>query len=169
MQQPFAFNEVVHVTDLEALNNDIRKIDPVKVTGTCFMQGDQIIFSFDINGQVILPCARTLVDVPYALQLHATELFTTSAHVDDMDKDDDVHFINGEVLDLMPLIKENILLDIPYRVFSKDVKNHEQVVKGKGWAVVSEQMNQKKNKDEKETIDPRLQKLSLLLDNQKGE
>ncbi|MGM8211852.1 YceD family protein [Virgibacillus sp. W0430] len=164
VQQPFAFNEVVQIKDIAALNNDIRNIDPVHVEGSCIMQGDQIIFSLDISGEVILPCARTLVDVPFPFNFHATEIFTTSNHYDEEDEEDEIHPISGEVLDLIPLIKENILLEIPYRVFSDNVKDHEQAtIQGKGWAIVSEQTIETEDTN-KDTIDPRLQKLSLLLD-----
>src|SRR5699024_12194978 len=60
---PVVFDEMVDVSELENLNNDIRQINPVRVKGICTADKDEFIFSFSIEGKMILPCARTLVDV----------------------------------------------------------------------------------------------------------
>src|SRR5690625_2387530 len=110
MDQPFYFDKTVDVTELEKLNNDIRKIEHVKVQGNCYFKNEEIIFSLKIIGTLILPCARTLVDVPYSFNIQATEIFTTSNYLSEEDEENEVHQVDGEVLDLLPVIKENILL-----------------------------------------------------------
>lgn len=152
--KPFPFSDEVNVSELEQLNNDIRKIDPVLVEGTCRMQGDQFFFKFTITGQMILPCARTLVDVPYPFEIHAEEIFSSSPYYNE-DDDAEIHAIHGEVLDLMPYIKENILLEVPFRVFSDELDSDVLVQKGKDWEVLSEKPTEVK-------IDPRFQKLESL-------
>ncbi|GAA0613181.1 DUF177 domain-containing protein [Virgibacillus siamensis] len=161
--KPFEFDDWVNVSELESMNNDIRTIDPVHVYGTVYDQGDEIIFSFTIEGEMILPCARTLVDVPYPFEIKATEVFSESIYYDDGEEEEEVHPIDGEVLDLTPLIKENILLEVPFRVFSNDenVTSHAPT-EGEGWELVSEDSNEKK-------IDPRLKKLESLLNNDEKE
>ncbi|SDQ63331.1 uncharacterized protein SAMN05216232_2871 [Virgibacillus subterraneus] len=162
--EPFSFDDWVNVSELEALNNDIREIDSAHVYGTAFDQGNEIVFSFTISGKMILPCARTLVDVPYPFEIKATEIFSESTYYDGEESEDEIHPIDGEVLDLTPYIKENILLEVPYRVFSDDeeAKRHTPV-KGNDWEFISEEKTEKK-------IDPRLKKLeSLLEDNEKEE
>lgn len=155
------FDESVDVSELESLNNDIRKIDTVQVKGICTMDRDEFIFSFSIQGEMILPCARTLVDVHYPIEIQATEIFSTSLDIDEEDEEDGVHQITGETIDLTPYIKENIILTMPYRVFS-DEKGLES---GEGWALSTED---EFNKEKEETIDPRLAKLQSLLDNDKN-
>ncbi|WP_077325980.1 YceD family protein [Virgibacillus siamensis] len=161
--EPFEFDEWVDVSELEKMNNDIRKIDPVNVYGTVFDEGDEIIFSCSIDGKMILPCARTLVDVPYPFEIKATEVFSESIYNNDEELEDEIHPIDGEVLDLTPLIKENILLEVPYRVFSKDENATSQApTEGEGWELISEDANEKK-------IDPRFKKLESLLNNEEKE
>lgn len=157
-----AFRDQVNVSELETMNNDIRKIDPVEVEGEYSIQGSHIIFSFELKGEMILPCARTLVDVPYPFHITATEIFSESEYVMDQEEDDDIHPIEGEVIDLMPYIKENILLEIPYRVYAKETDSAKSAVpsKGEGWEFVSEPKVEDK-------IDPRLQKLESLLKDKK--
>lgn len=156
---PFYFDEMLDVSDLEASeNNDIRQIDPVQVKGFAIVESSEIIFSFTINGSMILPCARTLVDVPYAFELKADEVFSS---ISDPDKEE-VHVIVGEMLDLTPYIKENIILQMPYRVFS-DEKGLQQ---GSGWELFDEEEIKEHQSD---VIDPRLAKLQQLIDNDNQE
>ncbi|GGA83803.1 YceD family protein [Ornithinibacillus halotolerans] len=158
--KPFSFSGEVDVSELESMNNDIREIELVHVEGICNMHGDQFFFTFTITGRMILPCARTLVDVPYSFEIETKEIFSSSPYYNDEDESE-IHPIHGEVLDLMPFIKENILLEVPFRVFAKDVEETEFLQKGKDWEVLSD-------KPKEMTIDPRLKKLeSLFKDTEK--
>ncbi|TFJ94549.1 YceD family protein [Lentibacillus salicampi] len=154
---PYSFDDHVDVSELEAMNNDIRKIGSVRVKGTAMDEGDDVVFTFTVAGTMILPCARTLVDVSYPFEINAVEVFSESPYEKD-DADDDIHPIEGDVLDLTPLIKENILLNVPYRVFSDDKDAVSQApFEGEGWELVSEDKNEQKP-------DPRLKKLESLLE-----
>ncbi|WP_042145031.1 DUF177 domain-containing protein [Paucisalibacillus sp. EB02] len=158
--KPFSFSGEVDVSELETMNNDIRKINPVQIQGICNMHGEQFFFTFTITGQMILPCARTLVDVQYPFKINAKEIFSSSTYIDE-EYDAEIHPIHGEVLDLMPFIKENILLEVPYRVFADEVDSNELIQKGNDWEVLSEKPKEVK-------IDPRFKKLeSLFKDTEK--
>lgn len=157
--EPFVFDEMVDVSELAlSNNNDIRKIDPVRVKGMCTVDGKELIFSFSIEGEMILPCARTLIDVPYAFNIHATEIFTTNSVISEEDEEDEVHVIEEEMIDLKPYILEHIVLETPYRVFSDE----EAIEEGEGWSFRLEDEHQE---EEAEKIDPRLAKLGQLLEN----
>ncbi|WP_018932781.1 MULTISPECIES: YceD family protein [Gracilibacillus] len=157
--EPVSFREEVDISDIANLENDIRRIEPVLVDGTARMDGDDITCDFQIQGTMILPCARTLVDVPYEFSIHAIEFFTTSSYREE----EEVHVVNGEVLDLTPFIKENVLLEMPLRVFADDEKLEANTMKeGKGWTLVTEE-------EQSEKVDPRLEKLKSLLDDKSNE
>ncbi|MEN1966985.1 YceD family protein [Lentibacillus sp. N15] len=160
--EPFVFDDVVDVSELETMNNDIREIGEVHVFGECILQGEQLVFSFTIEGTMILPCARTLVDVPYPFNIKTDEVFTLSRFYGEEEAENEIHPVDGEILDLTPYIKENILLEVPFRVFSDDANAIEHApVKGEGWDFISEE-----NKEN--PVDPRFKKLeSLLNDNEK--
>ncbi|WP_084040550.1 YceD family protein [Gracilibacillus boraciitolerans] len=135
------------------MDNDIRYIEPVLVEGTARMDGEDIICDFQIQGTMILPCARTLIDVPYVFSIDAYESFTTSAYYED----EEVHLNDSEVLDLMPYIKENVLLEIPLRVFAEKKELEANTVKeGNGWTLIT-------GEEKIEKVDPRLEKLKSLL------
>lgn len=161
--EPFTFEREIDVSDLADLPNDIRKIKPVQVQGSYALDGEEIIFTLNMNGEMILPCARTLVDVPYAFEINEVEIFTTSEYMDAEKEEDEIHPVEGEVIDLGPYIKENIMLAIPYRVFSDDeeaLKNAR--FEGEGWTYTLEEDEDDDN-EQKNVIDPRLQKLQELL------
>ncbi|WP_431799513.1 YceD family protein [Halobacillus andaensis] len=154
--EPFKFEEDVDVSELEEMNNDIRRISPVHVQGEAVKYGDDIIVTFTAEGEMVLPCARTLVDVPYPFQLKEREQFNVSPYYDEEDESE-IHPVRGEVLDLTPYIKENILLEVPTRVFSDDQKVQDQALtEGKGWQVITEE-------PEEDKVDPRMAKLQSLL------
>ncbi|MBY7143738.1 DUF177 domain-containing protein [Virgibacillus sp. NKC19-3] len=153
--EPYPFDDEVDVSELETMKNDIREIKPVRVYGNYIYQGEQIIFTFTIVGEMILPCARTLVDVPYPFEIKVVEVFSTSPYYGEEEEENEIHPVDGEILDLTPYIKENILLEVPFRVFSK-VDQETAPVKGEGWEFVSQESDEKK-------VDPRLKKLESLL------
>ena len=69
--------------------------------------------------------AGTLADASYPFDIQADEVFTTATYLTEDEVEDEIHPIEGEVLDLTPLIKENILLEVPYRVFSDEKTSRE--------------------------------------------
>lgn len=164
LQQPFSFDREVDVSEIETLGNDIIQSFPVHVQGTCALQGEEIIFSFNISGKVILPCARTLVEVPYHFDIAAMEIFTAAMSTNSYEEDnDEVHIVEGEVIDLSPFVMENILLDIPYRVYSKNEEDLQNaLMQGEGWEVVDESDIEVDTGEQ--PIDPRLKKLQRFID-----
>lgn len=160
LDNPYFFKGTVDVSTLESLNNDIRKIEPVEVDGFCTVDQDEFIFSYTIQGKMILPCARTLVDVPYSFSIEATEVFTTKQSLTEEEEEDEVHQLTDDTIDLTPYIIQSIVLETPYRVFSDDA----EIEGGDGWDFYEED---ERRKQEEKKIDPRLAKLQVLLDKKK--
>src|SRR5699024_10936321 len=120
VDRPVYFDEMVDISNLAlSKSNDIRKIDKVQVKGFVVAEKDEFIFSFTVTCIMILPSARTLADVDYTLEFKEDEVFYTADIVPD-DEYEEVHNVQGEMLDLTPYIKENIILQMPYRVFSEE-------------------------------------------------
>ena len=71
----------------------------------------------------------------------------------DKTNDEDVHEVKGDVVELLPVIFQLILMEVPLKVVKKGLK---QYPKGDGWEVVKEEDYELSKKDE---IDPRLAKL----------
>lgn len=152
----------VDLSELEQKNNDIRKIGPVSVKCESLKQDGLFHINLHITGEMILPCARTLIDVPYQFDIQTLELFSDDQYFEESDESD-IHKIEGEILDLEPYIKENVILEIPFRVYaSEDQIKENALSSGDGWSVMTEEQNADK-------IDPRMAKLQSLLNDQKNE
>ena len=113
------------VIDKELLEkSDIRQINDVHVNGEIVNDYDEgYLFKGNIKGVMVLPDDLTLEDVSCPFNSILDEKIT----------DDAINEDNG--LDLMPILWQNILTEIPSKVNSgnRDIK-----LEGKGWRVISE-------------------------------
>lgn len=129
-------------------NTDMLNLQDVHVVGTIHsntLGGYQI--SLTISGEMILPCAVTLKPVVYPFSI---------------DVDGDAHALQQEIdknyekmensIDILPIIWENILMEIPMKVVSDEAKDLK--LEGDGWKLITEQT--------KGEVNPELQKLEDL-------
>ncbi|MCA1029957.1 DUF177 domain-containing protein [Bacillus timonensis] len=156
-----SIDEYVDVSDIKDIDSTIRGIDPVHVTGRADLSSAKATFHLTISGSMTLPCSRTLVDVNYPFNLKTTETFLLRQTLDYEADEEEIHLVQGDVVDLLPIIKENILLEIPMQVFSND--QHVEGAapqEGKDWVVITEE-------DKRNQIDPRLAGLAKLFEDKK--
>lgn len=144
-------DEKVQLDDLMKRDPQIRSISPIHIKGKIDISSNRATFHLHISGEMILPCSRTLVDVHYPIQIDTKEtfLFQASDYAVDSDEEE-LHHVQGDVIDLKPVIEELILLEIPMQVYSEEVlNNRSNPQSGKGWELINEEKNDDK-------IDPRL-------------
>ena len=98
---------------------------------------------------MILPCSMTLKPVDYEFNIKVEgimeELFE---EIGEIVKN------NQNTIDILPIIWENILMEIPMKVVSEEAKDVR--MEGNGWKLITE-------KEEGEEINPELAKLKDLL------
>lgn len=106
-------------------------------------------FDIELNvvGVMVLPCALTLKPVDYPFTIEIKEDLETLL------KEIDNNSFLGNSVDILPIIWENILMEIPMRVVSPDAKIDNK--HGEGWQVI--------NDEEADIINPALEKLKDLL------
>lgn len=154
-KKSFEFDETVELNELTEANSDIRRISPIWVKGRADIESKQVAFNLTISGEMVLPCSRTLVDVPYPFSISTKELFIFQKTEDI--EDEDIHIVEDDIIDLTPIVKEEILLEIPMQIFCESFQeNGAAPQKGKGWQVISDE-------DRMNQIDPRLAGLEKLL------
>lgn len=117
--------------------SDIKKLDGVHAKGYIYQNEiDEYKSNLVINGEMMLLDSVTLEEVPYKFD------FVLDDNIDES-------CINSQnVLDIMELLWENIVLEVPIRYTKSDAEN----LKGDNWKVLSESL-------EEDKIDPRMQKL----------
>ena len=150
-------NSVVKVIEVDEVANfneeDIKKADMldlkgVKVTGQISKNNlDSYNVYLKVSGEMILPCAITLKPVNYPFNIEIDEIFSEDAS--EMSKKIK-KFEN--TIDILPIVWENILMEIPMRVVSPDASLEK--VEGNGWKLVTE---------DSEFENPELAKLKDLL------
>ena len=131
------------------LNNDIRDISKVKVLGEITDEGELFDVSLNIKCDLTLICSISLKDVKYPVDINIDEIIGENGeNLEEFDK-----IINNSI-DLLPIIWQNILLEVPIKVVSPDVK--EENIYGDGWKFITKE-------EENKEIDPRLSKLKDFL------
>ena len=106
----------------------IRKIENLHVSGTISIDfADEIVADLTVTGDFILPCAVSLEDVLYPINVKIEE---------NMGKFEDFYNNNKNTLDILPFIWENIVSEVPIRVVKDEYKDFKQ--SGNGWEVISD-------------------------------
>ncbi|HHY20853.1 MAG TPA: DUF177 domain-containing protein [Bacilli bacterium] len=152
-------NETIDLDEIKQVDPQIRQISPVEISGKVTSSDSLITFQLRIKGVLTLPCSRTLEDVSLPFDIETKENYlmpdTYSYHSED---DEDVHIIEGDVIDLIPVIKEHILLAIPLQIYADDA-DKKGLQSGEDWELLTEETKQNR-------IDPRLADLAKFFDKQ---
>ena len=113
-------------------NTDIRNLSDVKVNAHIKRVTDSSYnMSLIIDGVMTLPCSVTLKDVLYPFHIE-TEVKISN---DDENLEEYVKIIQNSI-DILPIIWQNIALEIPLKVVSDDVSD--TPTSGDGWKLLSE-------------------------------
>lgn len=122
----------------------------VYIEGDAFYDEHLDLFQiqFDLFGKMITPCAITNedIEVPFDIASDVSFSFEKS-------DDEEVYQIEKDVIDLKPILLEQIALEIPLKVVAEGTVEYPS---GDGWRIVSEA---DLKASQKEAIDPRLAKL----------
>lgn len=156
-------DEIIDVTkELQLRDPEIRSMSPVHVTGTANVDSQKVTFHLRLSGTMILPCSRTLADVEYPIDVHSIETFLLKSY--EHEEEDEMYKPENGIINLVPVIEELLLLEIPMQVFCENAQTEEAFLAGKGWEVMTEE--QLKLEREKR-VDPRLAGLAdLFKDNE---
>lgn len=141
-------DEIINIPK-EYLNDDIKDISEVKVKGNITNNDYLIELNLNISCNLTLICSISLKDVDFPVNINVNE------ELSEEDSEEFNKILNNSI-DLLPIIWQNILMEIPMKVVSPDVK--EENVYGDGWKFITNE------EEEDKEIDPRLSKLKDLLD-----
>jgi uncharacterized protein len=156
----FQIDDIIRVDEIKETDPSIREVSPMQITGRGDIDSTKVTFHITVEGHLILPCSRTLVDVKLPINVETTETFLL--HGSEYETEEEVYQVKGDVIDLMPVIREILLLEVPMQVFCDDVNSEEAAPQsGKDWEVVHEE-------DRSQKIDPRLAGLAKFFDENKS-
>ena len=139
-------DEVIDIPK-EYLTKDIKDISKVNVNGNITSDGYMLYLNLNIKCVLTLICSISLKDVKYDINCDIEEEISE-------DNDENMKILNNSI-DLLPIIWQNILMEIPIKVVSPDIE--EKNIYGDGWKFITDE-------EEDKEIDPRLSKLKEYLD-----
>ncbi|QIL46437.1 DUF177 domain-containing protein [Vagococcus coleopterorum] len=171
--EPLVFSETIDVNQsLTEREPNILGASPVKVSGIFSVSQNEYIADFDIETELTLASTRSLEPVPYLTKLHITEIYMTPEQFekqqDKIAADELVMILEKDLIDLSEAVEDHLLLSLPLQVLTDEEKQSEANIVGSDWELMSEDAYyNERQQQEQNNIDPRLAKLSALLDNNK--
>lgn len=141
-------NENYTFSEDELKNSGILKLDDVSINGEITLNSLREVYIYlCVKGTMILPCAITLkpVEYPFNIIIDGDLSEIQEEHGENTKK-----CINS--IDILPIIWENILMEIPMRVVAPDAKITN--MSGDGWRFIT---------DEEDNVNSELSKLEDLL------
>jgi uncharacterized protein len=132
-------------------NEDIQFVEPVKLDSTLDFVGDIIYLDGRLTSKLRFSCSRCLEEFYTDIDIEIHEKFSNNLN----NKDDDINFIEGDVIDINNIIENNIEMALPIKkLCNEDCKGlcHNCGIN----------LNISNCECEKGNVDPRLKKLGDL-------
>ena len=127
-------------------NTPIQKLDNVKVKGRVYYSvTNEVVLEASVDGKMVLLDAIDLEPIDYPIKLEISEVL--SENDDEKDKNE------LKTLDIMDILWQNIVLEVPISVRKDPDKKYN--LHGEGWELIDE---------ESKKVDPRLAPLLELLE-----
>ena len=135
IEKSIEVNETYSFTEEELSGTDLLKLDDVKIEGEIFKNSlGNIELSLLVEGVMQIACAITLkpVNYPFSIEISG-EIDELMENFEEKER----NFKNS--IDILPIIWENILMEIPMRVVSEEAENSDIKKEGEGWKFVTEE------------------------------
>ncbi|PTF20491.1 YceD family protein [Staphylococcus cohnii] len=162
--KPFEFHQTVNFDHL-VKSLDLIDLSDIDVEGELTVKSNEVIADMHITGTYTMACARTLVPVEVPIDIKSQEIFDLEGneYISDDEEDEHYHDATDGMINLKDIAEELVIIEKPMRAFAN---NSDQMLReGNGWEVIDEgQAVELAEEEETEQIDPRLQKLQQLYD-----
>lgn len=143
----YEYKDIITLDESLYKNTDIRYLSPLEVIANIKRVTDSsYIMLLEIKGEMILPCSITLKDVNYPFDIK------TEVKLSNNDEEDEEYIkIIQNNIDILSIIWQNIVLEIPLKVVSEDISN--SPISGDGWKLIREEESNMKYLNNKEEWD----------------
>ena len=119
LEKPFTFEYDYDLMSSLVNKDDIIAVKKCHIIGKCYeVAYEEYMFELDINADLVMQCAISLLDVDVPLNLQTTVRFS---YLGD-DSSDDYPIIK-DTIDLDTAVLSEIVLNIPYRVVKEGYEN----------------------------------------------
>lgn len=144
--------------DAEFLGETYRFIEPLKVEGRVYNNGQSLTLEANVSGRMVTECARCLDEVEADVEFSVHELL--SQREEGADEDEDIILFDGYEIELDDIIADHFLMNISGRYLCSD--------DCKGLCpVCGQNLNHGECDCDNENIDPRWQALADIMNQTK--
>lgn len=120
-------DEDIYFSKDDLKETEIIDLKNVKVKGKIYKDNlEEIIIQLQITGTMIVPCSRTLKPTEYKFESEIEE---------NIEENEEKTKKIKKTIDILPIIWENILMEIPIRIINPDAE--EEIMKGDGWELIT--------------------------------
>lgn len=145
-EKGIVIDDIVSFGDEYIKNTPIQKLDNVKIKGRAYYSvTNEIVFDCHVEGVMVLLDAIDLEPLDYPFSFEISEVLS--------ENDDEKDQNELKTLDIMDVLWQNIVLEVPISVCREPDKKYH--LEGEGWELVDE---------ERKKLDPRLAPLLELLE-----
>lgn len=145
-EKGIVIDDVVSFGEEYIKNTPIQKLDNIKVNGRCYYSvTNEVVLEVKVEGVMVLLDAISLEPIDYPLNLEISEVLS--------ENDDEKNKKEVKTLDIMDILWQNIVLEVPISIKKDPDKKYD--LHGEGWELVD---------DESKKVDPRLAPLLELLE-----
>lgn len=132
IDEEIIIDEVYSFTKEQLEITELISMDNVKINGSISLNSiNNIVIGLDIEGIMVIPCAITLKPVEYPFSI------SIDGDLEELCDEINEKEINSQNrLDILPIIWENILMEIPMRIVSDGAESI--TLSGDGWKLISE-------------------------------
>ncbi|MBB6449399.1 uncharacterized protein HNR44_001348 [Geomicrobium halophilum] len=156
----------IDVSDLVERDKEMIDISKAHVRGRIEVDYPYARFHLSVQGTMTLPDSNTLADTEVPFDIVMTERFRLDGQEVPAD-DETLHLPENGYVDILPYIKEDILLAIPMRVRNDKAPNEGPAPQsGTDWSVVTAEEHEEQTEAEPK-VDPRLADLAYYFKDEK--
>lgn len=126
------YNDIITIEESMYKDTEIKKLSKIETNAKIKRITDTSYeMNLNIKGVMTLPCAVTLKDVDYPFNINTTVKLSNDDEIDE----EYVKIIQNHI-DIISIIWQNIVLEIPLKVVSEDTSDI--ITSGDGWKLLSE-------------------------------
>lgn len=111
--------QVFNLDEFTFENEKMRFLAPVNVNGEISCDKDIVTLNLHIETQLELKCSRCLENFSHNVSFDMEEKFTNNK-INESDEEDEITFVNSDILDIAEIVENNIISTLPIKRLCKE-------------------------------------------------